>query len=213
MWWWHQRRAWEKLKLNRTPRWKNVLVGVALVFILFPFVSWLYYWNTALLPDDWIGKDKLAMQEAFLRMRNGYELLVNLFLLGVVAALGEELIFRGIIQRIIQEWSSNVHVAAFVTAALFSFIHFQWEGFIARFVLGLLFCYLLVYTQNLWVPIIMHFVFNSVQVVIPYLYPETIDQLGEAKAIPVIAAVGSVVLFSIVFKLFILNSNHNYKIK
>lgn len=209
--WWHRKQPCKKMQLNQAPSWKNLLAALAAVLVLFPFVSWIYYWNTQLLPDDWIGEDKLALQAAFLNMRNGYELLLNIFLLGVVAALGEELVFRGIIQRIIERWSGSVHWSAFLTAALFSFIHFQWEGFVARFILGLLFCYLLVYTKNLWVPIIMHFFFNSIQVVIPYFNPEAVSKVGETTEVPIWIALISILLFSIIWKLFILNKNIIYK--
>ncbi len=205
MGWWHRRRAWKMLQLDQVPKAQNLLAAFAAVVVLFPFVSWLYYWNTQVLPEEWIGQDKLELQATFMNMRNRYELLLNILLLGVIAALGEELVFRGIIQRILQNWSKNVHFSAIATAALFSFIHFQWEGFAARFVMGLLFCYLLVYTRNLWVPILMHFFFNTIQVIIPYFYPNLVEEIGTVKEVPVLVAVVSISLFTIIWRSFILN--------
>ncbi|MGH1335435.1 MAG: lysostaphin resistance A-like protein [Aureispira sp.] len=209
--WWHRKQPWKKMYLDQAPTWKNLLASFAAILVLFPFVSWIYYWNMELLPTDWIALDKLELQMAFLNMRNSYELFLNIFLLGVVAAVGEELVFRGIIQRIVERLVGNVHGGAFITAALFSFIHFQWEGFVARFILGLLFCYLLIYTRNLWVPILMHFFFNSIQVIIPYFSPESIKQVGETTEVPIVIAIISILLFSIIWKLFILNKNIIYK--
>lgn len=207
MFWWHRAEPWKKMQLHQAPTWKNLLASFTAILVLFPFVSWVYYWNMYLLPADWIASDKLELQAAFLNMRNSYELLLNIFLLGVVAAVGEELVFRGIIQRIVERLIGNVHGSAFITATLFSFIHFQWEGFIARFIMGLLFCYLLVYTRNLWVPILMHFFFNSIQVIIPYFSSESIKEVGEIREVPIVGALIGILLFSIVFKLFIVDKN------
>lgn len=208
---WYRPKIWPAIQLDQAPPLKITLISLVAIFTLFPFISWVYYWNMNLIPSDWIGQDKLELQAAFLNMRNGYELLLNIFLLGVVAALGEELVFRGIIQRILTQWSGQVHGSAFLTAALFSFIHFQWEGFVARFLLGLLFCYLLIYTQNLWIPILLHFCFNSIQVVIPYFHPELVKDAGESVAIPLWVALLSLGSFSIIWKTFILNKNKIYK--
>ena len=208
---WYRPQVWAMIQLAKAPPLKTTLVGLIALFLLFPFISWVYYWNMNLIPNDWIGQDKLELQAAFLNMRNGYEFLLNIFLLGVVAALGEELVFRGIIQKILTQWSGQVHSSVLITAALFSFIHFQWEGFVARFLLGLLFCYLLVYTQNLWIPILLHFCFNSIQVVIPYFNPELIQNAGETTEIPLLVALLSLAMFSLIWKTFILNKNKIYK--
>jgi membrane protease YdiL (CAAX protease family) len=208
---WYRPKVWAAVQLSKAPPLKITLISLVAVFTLFPFISWVYYWNMNLIPADWVGQDKLELQAAFLNMRNGYELLLNIFLLGVVAALGEELVFRGIIQRILTQWSGQVHSSAFITAALFSFIHFQWEGFAARFLLGLLFCYLLIYTQNLWVPILLHFCFNSIQVIIPYFNPEMVKAVGETTEIPLLVALLSLGTFGIIWKTFILNKNKIYK--
>jgi len=208
---WYRPQVWATTQLAKAPSLKITLISLVAVFALFPFISWVYYWNMTLIPTDWISTDKLELQAAFLNMRNGYELFLNIFLLGVVAALGEELVFRGIIQRILTQWSGQVHGSAILTAVLFSFIHFQWEGFVARFLLGLLFCYILVYTQNLWIPILLHFCFNSIQVVIPYFNPELVKDAGETVAIPLLGALLSLGIFSIIWKVFILNKNKIYK--
>lgn len=209
--WWYGQQAWKKMQLHHRPPLPLLLSSLLAIFVLFPFVSWVYYWNMQWLPKDWIGYDKLEMQAVFMNMPSQYELFLNLLLLGVVAALGEELVFRGIIQPILERLTNSIHGSAFLTAALFSFIHFQWEGFLARFILGLLFCYLLIYTRNLWIPIIMHFIFNSMQVINAYFNPEMIKEVGQLAAVPIGIATGSFLLFCIVWKFLIVDKSINYK--
>ena len=88
---------------------------------------------------------------------------------GVLAAFGEELFFRGALQKTLQDWSKNAYVAIGVTAFLFSAIHLQFYGFLPRFLMGILLGYVFYRTGSLWLPIIGHFLFNAIQVSLAYL--------------------------------------------
>jgi hypothetical protein len=85
-------------------------------------------------------------------------------MIAILPALGEELLFRGLIQHLISRWFRNSHVAIFGTAFLFSFIHFQFFGFVPRFLLGLYFGYLLFWSGSLWLPIVAHLINNGLAV-------------------------------------------------
>src|SRR3546814_13936990 len=67
---------------------------------------------------------------------------VNMLVIAVIPAIGEELMFRGALQKILTNWTRNAHWAIFLTAFAFAFIHFQFFGFLPRFMLGMLFGYL-----------------------------------------------------------------------
>jgi membrane protease YdiL (CAAX protease family) len=95
-------------------------------------------------------------------------LLFNVFLVAVVPALGEELFFRGTIQRLLSDWKGALF-AIWITAFVFSAIHMQFYGFLPRMLLGAFLGYLLLWSGSLWLPIIAHFVNNSVAVVFYYL--------------------------------------------
>jgi hypothetical protein len=90
-------------------------------------------------------------------------------MVAVLAAIGEELIFRGLLQRLFLEWTRNVHVAVFISAFIFSAFHLQFYGFFGRLVLGLILGYLFVWTGSLWVPIAVHFVNNAMAVIVSFL--------------------------------------------
>lgn len=113
-------------------------------------------------------------------------LLVNLLMLAVIPALGEELIFRGCLQKIFGRWTGNYHVAIWITAIIFSTIHFQFYGFIPRMLLGALFGYLLVWSGSLWLPIIAHFINNATAVITAYvmqLKGESLYELFETEPV------------------------------
>ncbi|MFW5805124.1 MAG: CPBP family intramembrane glutamic endopeptidase [Bacteroidales bacterium] len=167
-------------------RMKNMIVIRDAVFILMlmisgiPFINLMAEWNTSLnLPEslDKVEKCIIIMeesaqqiQEKLLSADNVIGLLINLIVIALLPALGEEILFRGIIQRILRHWTQNIHVAIIITGFLFSFVHFQFFGFVPRMFLGVLFGYLFYWTGNLWVPILAHFVNNAIATIWYYMY-------------------------------------------
>ncbi len=96
----------------------------------------------------------------------------NLFLIAILPAIGEEIIFRGVFQNIFQRLFRNDRFGIIVTAFLFSAIHMQFFGFIPRFILGLVLGYLYYYSGNLWMPVIAHFVNNASAVIVTFVSDE-----------------------------------------
>jgi membrane protease YdiL (CAAX protease family) len=102
-------------------------------------------------------------------------------------ALFEEFFFRGTLQPFFTKWFMNKHLAIMVTAFIFSAIHFQFYGFIPRFLLGIYLGYLLIWGKSLWLPIIAHFIHNTISLILHYgaqrrnIELETIDP-GQMQA-------------------------------
>lgn len=88
-------------------------------------------------------------------------LFVNLLVIAVIPAIGEEFLFRGCLQGILVRWLKNPHVAIWLTAIIFSAIHLQFYGFLPRMLLGALFGYLLLWGKSIWLPVLAHFVNNA----------------------------------------------------
>ena len=100
-------------------------------------------------------------------------------LIAILPAFGEEFLFRGVIQQLSVRIFDHRIMAVWFTAFIFSAIHFQFEGFIPRFILGLYLGYLFLWTNNLWVPIIAHFFNNGIMVLLSYFNPEMINDIDE----------------------------------
>ena len=64
-------------------------------------------------------------------------MMLNLLMIAVLPAIGEELIFRGVFQKIFYDFFKSGHPAVWITAIIFSTLHFQFFGLIPRFILGL----------------------------------------------------------------------------
>jgi membrane protease YdiL (CAAX protease family) len=96
--------------------------------------------------------------------------LLSLLVIAVVPAIGEELLFRGVIQRQIHRITRNPHLAIWLAAIFFSAFHFQFFGFVPRMFLGALFGYLFIYSGNLIYPILAHFVNNGFTLTMLFLH-------------------------------------------
>lgn len=172
------------LRIQKSPMNFSLLISLVLVFVLVPGINWMVEINEQMaLPtflqgiEEWMknaeGKAKV-ITEAFLSVDTIGGLLINLFIIAFLAAVGEELLFRGVIFRILFNHFKNIHVAVWVSAIVFSAFHLQFYGFLPRAVLGVIFAYIFGWTANLWIVIILHFVFNGMTVVAAYLYNKNI---------------------------------------
>lgn len=97
------------------------------------------------------------------------QFIIALIVIAIIAGIGEELIFRGLLQRKLLLLTQNPHVAIWLAAAIFSAIHFQFYGFLPRLALGALFGYLYYWSGNIWVPIFGHILNNGLAVIIMHL--------------------------------------------
>ncbi len=124
--------------------------------------------------------EKLTL--AFLKMDSPLDLMLNILIVALLPAIGEELLFRGCLQQLLIEWTKKPHLAIFIAAALFSAIHFQFLGFIPRMLIGAFLGYLFYWSGNLWYAIIGHFVNNALQVV-GYYFTQGTNSNADLKAI------------------------------
>jgi membrane protease YdiL (CAAX protease family) len=96
------------------------------------------------------------------------DMLLALLVIAILPAIGEEVVFRGLMQNELFRATKNPHIAIWVAAFIFSAIHFQFFGFVPRLLLGALFGYLYLWSGNLWIPILAHFFNNGLQIVAMY---------------------------------------------
>ncbi len=176
--WFFGGNAFRYLYLDKSIRWRTVLLTTVIMLSAIPMVNLMAHLNAQIsLPEsmssleEWMQRTEESAKritEMFLKAETPADLIFNLFLIAVIPAIGEELLFRGIIQRIFSEWTRNKHAGIWIAAIIFSAIHLQFYGFIPRTILGVLFGYMLVWSGRMWVPILAHFVNNATAVMVYY---------------------------------------------
>lgn len=159
-------------KLSYVPPIGLVLTAIFFVIASFPFVQLTYWLNHQFPLPEWmleLEETTENMVKALLVMDSPVELLFNLLIIGILPAIGEELIFRGILQQQLQRLLRNPVAAIWLTAIIFSAIHMQFAGFLPRMILGATLGYAFYWTRSLWVPILAHFITNAMQVIGQYV--------------------------------------------
>ena len=165
--------------LDRMPSLKALAVVVVFYLVSLPAMNWLVDFNGSMVLPSWMSGVEEAMRQAedmaadatkqILDINTIPQLLFCLFVVGLMAGLSEEMLFRGAMQRTMQDSRLGAHTAIWVTAIVFSAFHMQFFGFLPRMLLGAWVGYLFVWTRSLWVPIIAHTLNNSTVVVMSYL--------------------------------------------
>ncbi|MFY0602234.1 MAG: CPBP family intramembrane metalloprotease [Cyclobacteriaceae bacterium] len=161
------------------PAIQPILMTVVLVFCFMIANSALIEFNQNLtLPDFLSGFEKWARdyEDAAERLTIyltqfdsvGY-FLVTVVIIAVVPAIGEELLFRGLIQNLFNHIIKNHHLAIWISALLFSAFHFQFYGIIPRMMLGVLFGYIYLWSGSLTLAMVGHFVNNALSLSMMYL--------------------------------------------
>lgn len=173
----------EKRKINvfyqfKRPQW-NLLLAVFLIMVLsMPLMELIALVNQkmvlpeALKPlEEWMRRkedEAMEMTYLFLTMKTVTDFLVNIFMIALLPGICEELMFRGAIQRSLSRIFSNPHVAIWVAAFIFSFIHLQFYGFFPRLLLGAAFGYIYFWSGNLWYAMLAHFLNNAYAVCVAW---------------------------------------------
>ncbi len=190
------RRPLHEMYLDRAPSWKALLLVLAFAVLSLPAMNWLVHANEAMKLPSWMGGIEQWMRQAedaaalatkqLLDIHTISELIVTTLVVGFIAGLGEETLFRGAMLRTLQDSRLGTHAVVWIVAIVFSAFHLQFYGFIPRMVLGLWLGYLLVWSRSLWVPIIAHTLNNSTVIVFSYLTNKGIvpEGYGDHLGIP-----------------------------
>ncbi|MCE2707913.1 MAG: lysostaphin resistance A-like protein [Bacteroidota bacterium] len=178
------------------------------------FNGFLVYWNShlvlpsALAPlEQWMREMETQLMELtrFLTdFQSISELLAGILVIGVLAGIGEEVFFRGVIQPKLQGYLRSPHWGIWLTAIIFSAIHVQFYGFLPRLFLGALFGYMYHYTGSLIYPILAHILNNSLTLLAVYLSNQghlSID-MESTDTVSIPAALGGFLVLSLGFLYF-----------
>ncbi len=202
------------LQINKTPNFMLALLAIAILIVLMPSMNFVVSWNENVsLPESlkeleaWFKKmenDAKKISELFLVAESFSTYLANVVVLALIPAVGEEFLFRGVLQKLFHKWTNKIHVAIWLSAFLFSAMHFQFYGFVPRMILGALFGYMLFWSGNLWIPVIAHFFNNLLAVSVFYLnndFSQNIENIGVGDN-NYLYIVISLVLFSVLLLYF-----------
>lgn len=172
--------TWSKfLKLDKSPGLLSFILIPIFLFSITPLMNLIILWNENIQLPNSLHALEQSFKAAELSSKNmitlmvsgrsAWALITNILIIGLLPAIGEELLFRGVIQKHLGEYFKNPHIAIFIAAFLFSAIHFQFYGFIPRLILGMIFGYLVHFSGSIWTAVLAHFFNNTMAVIAIYL--------------------------------------------
>ena len=116
-----------------------------------------------------------------LRADNIFEMAFVFFIIAIIPAVSEEVMFRGYIQKSF-ELKMKPFTAALITAIFFGLYHFNPYGIIPLILLGLFFGYAAYKSNSIIVPMVLHFLNNFIAIALFYVIGD--DELIETKVQP-----------------------------
>ena len=192
----------EPLRYTGLSRATLATIGVAalLGLVNLPLVNFLMGIFSELMPDIWVERAK-DVSRLFLQAEPTTRVVLVLAA-AVAAPLGEELFFRGWLQTTLSLRMRQALSIA-VVSVLFSAIHGDPVGFVARVELGVLFGVARAWTGSLWPAITLHAVHNFTSTMVLFLVPDPQAEIDKPvdllEAAPL--AAGSLVLVWLVLVL------------
>ena len=188
------------------------------LFILissFPLIQFAAQVNLKIVLPEWMAQSASEIAgyiEMMAAMETSSDLLINLLIMAVIPAIVEEVFFRGLIQKELIKVMRNGHWGIVIGAIIFSSMHLQFDGFLPRFLLGLLLGYVYHYSRSLLVPMFVHFANNALMVYILYSRPGSMDEneaVGDMNYIVVI--ISSILVISLIYLFSKLNPANEHE--
>lgn len=203
------------IEADVVPSIKMLLFALAVYVIGIPALNQVVYWNQEMhLPEtfapfeEWCRKmESLAEQqtEGLLSTTNVLHTIVNILIIGVLTGIGEEFFFRGALQRMLIRCKVNCQVAIWVSAIVFSALHFQFFGFVPRLLLGVWFGYLYAWSGSIWVNSFAHALNNSLVIVSAWLInkgylSDNFDMIGvSVDSFPIAASISTIAVAGLIY--------------
>jgi membrane protease YdiL (CAAX protease family) len=203
--------------LRRNISVNSVFLTIICILSAIPLINILAEINSMLkLPSFFSGieswmrnseKNAQELTEMFLSVNSLWGLLLNLFMMALLPAIGEEFLFRGVVQKLFIQWTRNNFLSILLTSIIFSALHLQFFGFLPRLALGLLFGYLMVWSKSLWLPMIAHFTNNGFAIIVYYLMglgkiTSDVEKIGTTRETAFFVISSLIVVSAIIYFLY-----------
>ncbi len=131
------------------------------------------------------------LTEHITNFRSTSHFILAFIVVAIIPAIGEELLFRGLIQNFLTKAFTNHHIAIWFTGFVFASIHMQFFGVLPRMFLGVLFGYLYHWSGKLSVAMIGHLVNNGLALIAVYIAQKGVievspEQMEQSAPWPVV---------------------------
>lgn len=222
-------RVREYLGLRAPGKSIHWLLVTGLMLGLIPVFLWGEAWTMQHMHlGKWAADLQMAGDKiigAFLHLNSGFDLVLLLGVLALLPAIGEEIIFRGILLRLVHrrvtrrllaetdeeaplpDAQQSMLFPVIFTALLFSTIHFNPYGFVFIFIAGCVLAQIYFLTGSLLCSMWAHLLYNGLQVMTIFFSQQDIakQKIEQGENLPAIYPLAGLALFVICFYFLVKN--------
>jgi len=185
-------------------KFKYLLV-IILVFVLAtPAGNFLSIINEMIYPGealDEIQDTSYQVKSAMLNTTSGWTVILNILTIALVPAVCEEVFFRGVLLRLSYQGTGKIHVGVLLSAVIFALFHFEFDNILSITFMGVILGYLYVYTGSILVPILLHFLNNSIYIILSAYSSDVLSDSGSGNELIIWIVSGVGCLFLLLFLL------------
>lgn len=149
------------LRLNRVSI-KNVLISILVMIFAIPVAAVIN--AIVILILNYFGK---MHEPAVFQTENINQLIINLFVIALIPAVFEELVYRGVILSAYER--TGRFKAIVISSLLFALMHRDLQSLVGTFMLGLVLAYIVYRNNSIFAGMIAHFTNNSLIVFMTYI--------------------------------------------
>ena len=157
-------KSYEKDKLNYKQIIILVLIALVCLFLISPIINVF----DAILVELGFSTSTLPIS-----LNKPINFIYLILTLGVLAPLSEELLFRGIIFSGLKEKGNKT--AILISNLMFMLVHLSIHQTVYQFILGIILALVVLYTNNIFSSILIHFINNTFVLIINYINPYFFD--------------------------------------
>lgn len=198
-WWLIKENTFSKYFNIRPVKWELLGLFILLLMSSYPLIGASGLLSEYVEFPEWLqGMDDeyAASIEGLFSGEGVLNMLLNLVIIALLPAIGEELIFRGIVQKELHRVIANPHLVIFITSVIFSGIHLQAAGFLPKFLISYILCYSYYWGKSLIYPMILHFINNGSMTLALYFMDDELMDMDQANTpeFPWVGVIISIIL-------------------
>lgn len=201
-------KKWRRLGF-KAPELPMLIWFIVLLFASLPFLGYVTQTIQTLELPSWLKNHDASQMDTLMKilhMESTSDFLITLLVVAILPAVGEEILFRGIIQKELIHKMKNPHAAILLASIIFSAFHLDFVGFFPKLGIGLILGYAYYITGSIWTPMIIHFINNGMQVVGLYMNERILQNeevLAEGAELTWVSAAVSLIICLFVVRIIL----------
>lgn len=193
--------------------WRKYIIGLAILLLASLFIQLLIIdKDTFVFPASfkWLESSSRQAQAAYdniikqlMGVKSVSQVVIVFTMVAILPAIGEELLFRGVLQRNLYEWSKKSWFAILLSGLIFGLMHFEFYNFFALCFMGFVLGWIYDVTKNIWLTIFLHFINNAVSFLTMYFTQQGIAKIKPEQKLPFyIPLCAGIVMFFFMYVLY-----------